>query len=201
MPLECLLTLKSCTISFCHSGGIYRHKVQKENVAFGCRVLLLLLLCPHRSWCCRWSTWKHKKQNVKKNGAAEIAICVNHWSCAALFRWLVSWLPACILHTCTVSADVVSLSLPTASRCSVTQLADYRAAPGRYCSSLSQFYIVNGAWTMKLYTNYDYPPVAQAVTHVLWISQHRAGGSMDKQLVRWQGSVCFYLLVADLSRW
>lgn len=72
----------------------------------------------------------------------------------------------CFVHTCTMSADV-RLSPPTASRCCVKQLADYRAAPGRYCSSSSQFYIVNEVWTMKLYTNYDDPPVALAVNDVL----------------------------------
>lgn len=61
----------------------------------------------------------------------------------------------------------MSLSPPTASQCCVKQLADYRAAPGRYRSSLSQFNIVNGVWTMKLYTNYDDPPVALAVNDVL----------------------------------
>lgn len=106
-----------------------------------------------------------------------------HQSCEALCCWLVKWLPACCLHTCAMSADV-SLSPPTASRCCGKQLADYRAAPGRYQSSLSQFYIVNGVWTMKLYTNYDDPPVALAVNDVLWISQRRAGASTDKQMVR-----------------
>lgn len=68
----------------------------------------------------------------------------------------------------------MSLRPPTVRWRCVKQLADYCLAPGRHCSSLSQFYIVNGVWTMKLYTNYDDPSVTLAVCDVLWLSQHTA---------------------------
>lgn len=108
-----------------------------------------------------------------------------------------------------MSADVVSLRPPTASWRSPQQLADYRAALGRYCSSLSQFYIANGVWTMKLYTHYDDPPVALAVDDddVSWISQlvarQTSGQMVSQKKIKRLDMFCLFSLrfFFFFSRW
>lgn len=126
--------------------------------------------CSWNLFCC-YLIYRHKQEMEK---AA--------FECCAVFS-------GSFLHMLWVNV-YVSWALQQRGRRWVKQLAEYSAAPGSHCSSLSQSCTVNGVWTIKLYTIYEDPPFARAVNYVLCSSQHSAACPTGNQRKRNTTSCC-----------